>query len=177
MGLVDYEKFSYDVDVLAVLKGWHLGDTEDATAKAINRLFMMFPKDAATKRPRIHEEQWEQAYNAVLDNPYAKAADLKGQYVALRLQSAQTAPADVPALPPAPDTRNLKNDKGGEEYVRFKRFHRQLVELRRQGKKNFGKDEYQRQWQAPLTVEDWALASNTDPAKAVSDAVGGTAWV
>ena len=75
-------------------------------------------------------------------------------------------------LPPAPDTRNLRNEKGGEAYVRFKRFHRDLVAARKEGKKHL--TNYQEMWDRPLTEQDWELAANTNPAEAIAMSTGGS---
>ena len=170
--LIELPEFIRAIKDLIGLKQWK--PVEDS---AIAKLFESFPVNAATKQPLVDAEDFYEALDRITEcRDRTVPGDVKWFYQEVRREKTiKLFEQDAkPSLPKPIDTRNLQNQEGGEAYVRFKRFHRDLMALRKEGRKSFTKAEYQEKWNAPLTREDWELASNTSPAEAIAGALSGS---
>jgi hypothetical protein len=144
---------------------------------AIAKLFESFPVNAATKQPLVDAEDFYEALDRITEcRDRTVPGDVKWFYQEVRREKTKKLLEQQakPFLPEPIDTRNLRNQMGGEAYVRFKRFRRDLAELHRKGRKSFTKAEYQEKWNAPLSREDWQLASNTIPSEEIAVALSGS---
>lgn len=187
--MLDLDSFLAQMEFLASVKGWKL---DEFTLKGIYEK-LHIPTN--NNEPLVDDKAFSEIAGKLLDDPYAKPdAVVRACREHRKIQQNSSPP---PALPPAPAVA-----KPCPEFVKFKRLGREVVSKgvsfryasrpphnlpTRLSQSSTCKHSTNgeplcnrsqtckclQEWDdRPLTDEDWQLAANTDPAKAIANALG-----
>ena len=157
---VDFASFAEQVQFVAEMREWGL------SADSIKVMYERYPKEAATGQVVIDEDAFAEACNACSDDGFSKPGDLLSAYKSARLKQTRTDAEKVKRLPASQDV-----SPHCEQYVRFVRFHRQLLQARKDGRRSIA--DFRGEWEKPLSIEDWRMSRDTNPAQTVAFATGG----